>query len=332
MNYSRLGLAALLAVAVAFASVKTQQAPVRGTSLPLLPQTSLADFIAVVKGRLPRAASEGFVEPSQSEREAFTAAMTTALYGGLPIAEMAALNYETILLRDKISGRSYIVFVEKQYNARGLGTYILGARPRRNIILEIPHPLFDIDTPEQGASIFEEMGARAMFISGTHRCANAAVSPCTPAGSSACNGMTRVSDVAHYTQNFFHAAHRATLGLRTPPVVIQLHGNANDSLPDVVLSDGTSRNQDERVLANRLRTALRSFNVSAGSCNSQADGGLALCGGTSVQGRLSNGSTDACTSSAVSSTGLFIHVEQQIDIRREPARLIDALKEVFPVR
>jgi hypothetical protein len=163
----------------------------------VLPHTSLASFIAEVKQRLPRSGAEGFVEPSEAERRTFQAAMATLLYGGLPVGELASLNYDVALLRDKAAARSYWVVVEKQNNHRGLGTYILDTRPRRNIVLEVPHPLFDQNTPEQGARVLQETRARALFISGTHRCSNAAVSPCTPAGSSACDEITRVSDAAH---------------------------------------------------------------------------------------------------------------------------------------
>jgi hypothetical protein len=88
----------------------------------------------------------------------------------------------------------------------------------------------------------------------------------------------------------------------------------------------------ESALVNRLRAALRANGASAGSCNLAADGVSQLCGVTNVQGRLSNGSSDACAANATGSTGLFLHVEQHINIRREPAPLINALKEVFPAQ
>ena len=301
----------------------------RKPKLPILPYASLAGYIADVKQRLPRSGSEGFIEPTAAEREAFTAAMRTALYGWLPLALLASLNYEAAYLRDDNLSQTYLVIAEKQNNARGLGTYILRTRPRRNIVLEVPHPLFDLDTSEESARIMVETGALGLFISGTHRCANAALSPCSDAGSSACNDETRVSDAAHFTRNFFHAAHRATLELRRPPVVLSIHGNAVESLPDVVLSAGMRQNLKETALVNRLRAALKARGVNAGSCNSSADNVSQLCGGSNVQGRLSNGSTDECTRNASSPSGLFLHVEQHLNIRREPSQLIGALKEVF---
>lgn len=324
--------AAMLLPAMIFAPASTQDpiAPGRVSKLSTVAHGSLSGFISEVKERLPRASSEGFVQPSAAEREAFTAAIFTALNGGLPVNALEALNYEAFLLNDRSFAQSYLLVVEKQNNRRGLGTYIFNLRPRRNIALEVPHPLFDLNTPEQATMIFQEIGARALFISGTHRCANAALSPCSAAGSSACNEQTRVSDAAHFTQNFFQAAHQATLNLRAPPVAMSIHGNAVDGLPDVVLSDGTRRSLAESALVNRLRAALRAKGASAGSCNLAADGVAQLCGLTNVQGRLSNGSSDACAANATSSTGLFLHIEQHINIRREPAPLINALKEVFP--
>jgi hypothetical protein len=302
----------------------------RKSSLPYLPQASLGDFIAELKQRMPRSGSEGFIAPSDAGRRAFTMAIAAALDGAWPVDAISMLHYDLALLHDRSFAQNYLVFHEKQNNRSGLGTYILNLRPRRNIVLEVPHPLFDLDTPEQAAQIFQQTGARALFISGTHRCANAAISPCSSAGSSACNEQTRISDTAHFTQNLFQAAHEATLVLRSPPVALSIHGNSVGGLPDFVLSDGTRQVRSESSTVNRLRAALVARGASAGSCNFAADGVTQLCGGTNVQGRLSNGSIEPCTTNATGSTGLFLHIEQHLNVRREPAQLIEAMKEVFP--
>ena len=54
----------------------------------------------------------------------------------------------------------------------------------RNVIVEVPHPIFDINTPEEGSDIFQGLAARALFIAGTHRCAN-------PDTQSGCSGRPR---------------------------------------------------------------------------------------------------------------------------------------------
>ena len=57
-----------------------------------------------------------------------------------------------------------------------------------------------------------------------------------------------------------------------------------------------------------------------------------LCGTTNAQGRLSNGSPEACRMNAASASGLFLHIEQHRNIRDDPSLLIQALQDVLPIQ
>jgi hypothetical protein len=129
------------------------------------------------------------------------------------------------------------------------------------------------------------------------------------------------------------AAHRATLQLSPQPISLNLHGNSSEPV-DVTLSDGTRITGSETALVQRLRKALLAQSITAGSCNWPPDGLTAdnLCGTDNVQGRVSNGSPEACTMDAASSSGRFVHIEQHRNIRDNPATLIRALQEVLPSR
>jgi hypothetical protein len=131
--------------------------------------------------------------------------------------------------------------------------------------------------------------------------------------------------------NFYTAAHLATLTLKPQPVAISVHGSASEPV-DAELSDGTSlpASADSPVI--RLRNALVANGVKAGCCNWADDdpSRFKLCGGTNVQGRLSNGVVAACTEAAKRSSGKFIHIEQRRNLRDNPAGFLQALLDVFP--
>ncbi len=306
-----------------------------GSSEDGLPYTSLDSYVRDLKATIPDAGSNAFVEPDPGEIDQFGNAMRALLTGDVDTARQSldAVYYDLFVLNDE-SGETYLVAQERSTPFRGQGTYIVDLQYARNVIVEVPHPLWDVNTPEEGVAIFQAVGGRGLFIAGTHRCAN----PMTPSG---CSGTTiscgqpsipvRISDAPHFTRNFMFAAHGATL---QPPAALSLnlHGNASEPYA-VQLSDGTRRFADDTPLVNQLRNALQTRGVDAGSCNWEADGLNAsnLCGTTNAQGRLSNQSVDPCTRNAASPSGLFLHIEQHRYIRDNPADLIDALQQVLPL-
>ncbi|MBX7219855.1 MAG: hypothetical protein K1Y36_07905 [Blastocatellia bacterium] len=308
---------------------------VRQDGLPILPFSSLTAFVANVKANLPRANTEGFVKPSTTDRAVFQNVMTALLQRDYQMAQnlAATVNYDIARLEDQAATKTYVVAVERQTGFRGLGTYIVDPKFERNVILEVPHPLFDSQTPEEGTKIFQGIGAQGLFISGTHRCANSETSPCSGT-TTVCDGVDapfRISDVGHSVETFFQPAHAATLALNPPPLAISLHGNGQTSLPDFTLSDGTTKVADETALVNRLRKMLLKRRALVGSCNSADDSGLSLCGTTNVQGRLSNGVAAPCNTSATTASGLFLHVEQHLNVRNDPRILIAVLLKTIPV-
>jgi len=295
-----------------------------------LPDASLAAYVALLEARIPGAGTEAFVEPSAGERAAFASCLQVMLAGDAPGAAacMALLNYDVSFLNDVGYGRTYLVAEERSSGFRGLGTYIVDPAFARNIVIAVPHPLYDVNTPGESQQIFQEIGARALFMAGTHRCADSAPSPCTGTTSACGGGAYRISDAAHFDRNFMQAAHEAVLELTPPPRAFNVHGQSSEPV-DVVLSDGTTASAPSSADVNRLRDSLLARGVSAGSCNWQGDAGLNLCGTSNTQGSLYNGSTDPCGTPAAAASGLFLHLEQKRAIRDDPSLLIEALKEVF---
>jgi hypothetical protein len=305
-----------------------------------LPYTSLKAYIVDLKASIQQHAGVGsnaFIAPPADQLDGFRLTMQQLLLGDVASAinGLDALNYDLNSLNDD-SGKSYLVAQERSTGFRGLGTYLVDLNYARNVIVEVPHPIFDINTPEEGSDIFQGLAARALFIAGTHRCAN----PDTESGCSgtttACGGGSipvRISDAPHFTGNFMYAGHSAALQLDPQPISLNLHGNSSEPV-DVTLSDGTRVAGADTDLVQQLRTALLARSVNVGSCNRPADGLTAqnLCGTTNAQGRLSNGSLEACRINATSASGLFLHIEQHRNIRDDPSLLIQALQDVLPIQ
>lgn len=317
-----------------FAAWAAASAALGQPAITRLPYDTLPEFIGAVKAGIPGAGSQAFVLPSAFDRERFHETVQSLLAGRVlqAAASSSSVRYDVARLEDRAYGRHYYVLVEQAAGFRGQGTYIVDPAYRRNLILEVPHPIYDRNTPEESARLFQELAARGLFISGTHRCANAERSPCSGT-TTACDAVAsphRISDAAHFDLGFFQAAHRAALSLVPPPLVISVHGYSDAAEPDITLSDGTRAPAPESAPVNRLRNALRLQGVDAYSCNLQEGVPLSYCGTTNVQGRLSNGSAEPCSAAAAAGSGLFIHMEQKPALRAGPEKVIAALAQAVP--
>jgi hypothetical protein len=190
---------------------------------------------------------------------------------------------------------------------------------------------------EEGVFIFKILRAKALFIAGTHRCANSASSSCSGT-TNACgtDEAYRISDVAHSVENFFHEAHKAANDSIALVKFVQLHGyDASAGEPAAILSNGSETPVGAFAYVNQLALAIDdslSGDDFAVSCNNLGDNGLNLCGTNNVQGRYTNGSSDECTTAATGFNGQFLHVEQALILRQDNTgwQLVsDAIDSVF---
>jgi hypothetical protein len=208
------------------------------------------------------------------------------------------------------------------------------------VIFEAPHPLSDLLTFEQAVSLFESVNARAIVVSGTHRCANIAASACsgtTDACSSGTSQSFRESDMAHVEDSFFHRAHAALAEHYADELVVAVHGSAD---PGVSISDGTTFATAPDLPVARFAAELSSrFQGSSLSaepvttCNAYSGAPAVeerLCGTTDVQGRHLNGSANACTELSSAASGRFLHMEQSRAVRDEATIVAAALDAIVP--
>jgi hypothetical protein len=194
-------------------------------------------------------------------------------------------------------------------------------------VIEVPHPLADAGTLEEGVQVFLQAHAGALLIAGTHRCADVESTPCVGAeATNACAGRIRISDPAHFVASLFQRAHQALARQWPASAAVSLHAHADAAgEPAVTVSEGTRQARAADAPGNHLRDGLRVAGYTAASCNAAADGTPRLCGESNVQGRASNGAADACLHDASATSGRFLHVEQGATALGNPAALAAAV-------
>ncbi len=202
------------------------------------------------------------------------------------------------------------------------------------LIVGAPHPFFEFWTLPEAVLLFEQLGARALIASGTHRCANSAYSACdgTTGVCSTSTEAYRDSDMAHVTTSVFQRVHEILADHYADHWVLSLHGMLGSGIS---LSDGTTLASAADTPVAKLGTALmETFPTQwVTSCNDWPGAvvELRLCGTTNVQGRYVNSSPAPCTDGASSSSGRFLHVEQNISVRLQPSVIATALEQALSV-
>ena len=308
-------------------------------------RTTSDDLGAYLTGTIFIPEDEGsFDPPSSAEQAVFYAAVQQLLRQNVAGAANAIdpLGYDLIEFHDTSSGQVFYV-LEERMTARGLGTYALNPNAKRILNIQVPHPHVDWGTWAESVQIFLQTEALFFQIAGTHRCASPTISACSgTTGTCGVKGAPyRISDVAHYTENFYQAASNAVHDEIDLLVSISVHGYGCEPVEDmdtssvVQISNGTSFD-----ILGSLATRLASeYNeilfspeinyplVGAGSFNRHPSEPavleVAACelmsGGTNVQGRYINGETvDPCGTSIAGPvlSERFLHIEQLPPLRR----------------
>jgi hypothetical protein len=254
---------------------------------------SLREHVTRHVASAARKGSEAYADPSRAEARSLASAVRHA---GADRLEEAArllepLGYQVVQLTTP-EGRRYVL-VEELVGpdgalARHWGLYLLDPDFGTDLLVEVVHPIHDIDSHRVGVELFEAVRGRALFVAGAHRHAN------TDAG----------ADVAHTSGSVFESAHAALL--RPDTVVIQPHGFARERHPeldDIVISGGVSPPPPlVTALAESLRPTVDVGVHDRNRCR-------ALAGTANVQGH----STRAAGAT-------FVHVELARPLRSDDGR------------
>ncbi|MCB0276204.1 MAG: hypothetical protein KDI06_15405 [Calditrichaeota bacterium] len=293
-----------------------------------------AEVVAIVSA-MPGSGSEGFTPPSFATLQQWTPILLALCDGEFQRADSLVRadfpSYQIVEFTDTGYGDAvYYLLRENAPVQKGWGTYAVNPNFRRAMAIEVPHARYDTNTHREGSDVFRETGARFFLMSGTHRCANSAESICdgTTGACGSSGSPYRVSDMAHYEKALFQLFHEV-LTIRNPTLyAVNLHGHANSDCQDFFMSSGVG-STPSRILLDIKASLLASGGVSA----AVAGDGTSTCtltGGTNVQGRYTNGSSDPCAQAAGSPNGYFMHIEQARRIRDSYdlySRLIGALNE-----
>jgi hypothetical protein len=198
----------------------------------------------------------------------------------------AALGFSVEHGTDPATGRPFSLFVTMNAGSRAWGALLVDRSAPLRVVIEVPHPRFDINTETLGVAVHRQVPGSALLVAGAHREAG---------GGDA--------DVAHNAKSLFHVM--ATEFARDGLPQIQLHGYADKNLPDAqaIVSAGSAR---VSRLARDLADGLEE--VGLDTCRAWSRKCGQLEGTRNEQGQAADelGST-------------FIHLELGYSLRRDPA-------------
>lgn len=315
------------------------------TTLSGTPELQIASgdietYMGNIIDNIPGNSGDDYKVPSISQLATWNATLDAILANNIAeaVIRSAEVNYQITEFTDTtLSPNKAFYILEEQSNSSNYwGTYVFSQAPTTaNLILMAPHIKNDINTGNQAVYCFKNNVARAVFISGTHRCNSMDYSACSGTTSTCGSSESyRLSDMAHNTNSVFQETTANLLENIPDSVFVQLHGFGRQaSDPYVIMSNGT-RETPITDYATLIKDALL---VEDGSLTFEIahinTSWTRLIGFTNTQGRLINSSTDYCTASATTTSGRFIHIEQEKSKLRDNvagwAKMSNALGSVF---
>ncbi len=301
---------------------------------------NLEDYIATKITNAPGSSGDNYIIPTSTNLTSWSTVIDAILADNIADARTnaASLNYQvTEFIDTSLSpNQMFYVLEEKSSQTNYWGTYVFSKTPiRNNLVIQAPHSKYDTNTGKEAVYCFKNLVAKALFINGTHRCNSSDSSDCSGT-TSACgtSAAFRVSDLAHNTVSVFQATTESVFHTVANSVFIQLHGFGKKSTdPYVIISNGT-RVTPTTDYASQLKDALFAVDANLTFKLAHIDTNWTrLIGFTNTQGRLINNSADYCSSSATTTSGRFIHVEQEKSKLRADtngwAKMKTALSNVF---
>lgn len=287
---------------------------------------------------IPGETGNDFSEPNNTQLATWETVINNILSNEITTARTNAneLNYQIVEYTHTASNPNKVFYVleEKSPSSHFWGTYVFAKNPTRDLVLQAPHSKFDTNTGKQAVYCFVKLENRALFLNGTHRCNNSTESSCSGT-TSVCTGSSapfKISDLAHNQTTAFQKTTEIMYNTLEDSFFVQLHGFSKQSSdPYVILSNGTNQNPSGTDRLIQLKNALTSVDGSLTFKIAHVDNWTRLVGFTNTQGRFINQSNNPCTSSASSSTGRFVHVEQEKSKLREDSSVWDKMYEALDI-
>jgi len=301
---------------------------------------NIENYAESIINNMPGGSVNNYIQPTTANLATWESIINLILSDNLTDARAVAspINYQITEFTDTSlnPNKTFYILEEKATQNRYWGTYIFNKNPtRNNLIIAAPHSKFDTNTGNQAVYCFKNTLAKAVFINGAHRCNSFTSSSCS--GTTSVCGSTgnyKISDQAHNTTSMFQKTTEVLYNTISNAVFIQLHGFSKQSTdPYVIISNGT--NQTPSIdYALQIKNALLNEDNSLTFKLAHIDTDWTrLTAFTNTQGRLINNSSNACSTDATTTSGRFIHIEQEKVKLREDAnvwvKMSTALKNVF---
>jgi hypothetical protein len=286
-----------------------------------------------------------YLQPNSASRALWREIVDHILAGEYADAHTKAQtkNYQVVLFTDTADEDSTVHIVLERTTSstsRYWGTFVFNTSPLRSLlVIQSPHPRYDLNTGYQSIRVYQHTGARGFFVAGTHRCNGLSDSPCDGT-TTACSGGSsepyKYSDQAHVVLSTFQITTDAMLDDQTGMLFIQPHGfSQGEEDPDLIISNGTSFTPSGTDHAVAIRDAIQAIDPTLTAKVGHIDlDWTRLLGTTNCQGRLINSSSDPCEDPAISANGQFVHIEQaRIGLRDTEAnwmKLAQAVADAVP--
>lgn len=234
--------------------------------------TSLESLVQDRKESMPGRDSEAYIQPGDDDLQRFENAFEYLKSGDHQSAlnEVDRYRYNISILNLEDFPDPLIVLYEELPISRGWGTYIYNPGYAHNSAIQIPHPLFDMDTPEMGIKLFKALQSRWFILAGTHRYAN----------------ESGEADMSHNEKTVFQTAHKTSQAEWVP----QLHGFNDqnpvyDDYPEIIISNGTTTPHEIQF---NLQQSLQDRSFTVGVYNEETQDDLSRLAATqNVQGQYS---------------------------------------------
>jgi hypothetical protein len=241
-------------------SLPSTLSPKKGTDSELSDESGIAQLRSILsRARSGGKGSVTYVEPTTIEFDQYknyvSAALSSDNFSSKPV--LSGFTTESV-------HPNFDVLEERLENKRGSGIIVLRKKSELARTVQVPHSFFDEGTLNIGLVLFLNGNSRLLQVNTAHRYrTNLDLSPrqtivnSDSLDQSADSKRPISSDVAHFSNTFFLAAHHAFVDSSPDTITIQIHGFANSSAPntDIVVSAAKTRTQLQQLVI-RLRNEL----------------------------------------------------------------------------
>jgi hypothetical protein len=231
--------------------------PLGGGPQPVTESGTFAAVVAeVYSNRINSSGDESYDVPTTTQAATMAGAFGKLMSGDYSgaAADVDGFGYDVVLFTDTDNSRQYAFLRERTPCSRFWGLYVWNRQANRGpMVVEAPHPKFDLYTHTEAGALFTKANARAFLLATTHRNANAATDS---------DGDT-VGDQSNYDgPNVFESVHETVALDGTDAVQIHGYGNSTEPDYDIIVSEGQpSPSARTLQLAQDLRDSPGAFRV-----------------------------------------------------------------------